>query len=43
MKKRVVLILSCLLLSVGFTVAQTTRISGTVVDSNGEPVISAPL
>lgn len=41
MKKRVVLILSCLLLSVGFTVAQTTRISGTVVDSNGEPVISA--
>lgn len=41
MKKRVVLILSCLLLSVGFIVAQTTRISGTVVDSNGEPVISA--
>ncbi|GAB6120669.1 SusC/RagA family TonB-linked outer membrane protein [Dysgonomonas termitidis] len=41
MKKRVVLVLSCLLLSIGFTVAQTTRISGTVVDSNGEPVISA--
>ncbi|EGK00190.1 MULTISPECIES: SusC/RagA family TonB-linked outer membrane protein [Dysgonomonas] len=41
MKKRVVLILSCLLLSIGFIVAQTTRISGTVVDSNGEPVISA--
>jgi len=41
MKKRVMLILSCLLLSVGFIVAQTTRINGTVVDSNGEPVISA--
>lgn len=41
MNKRVMLILSCLLLSVGFIVAQTTRISGTVVDSNAEPVISA--
>ncbi len=41
MKKRVMLILSCLLLSIGFIVAQTTRINGTVVDSNGEPVISA--
>lgn len=41
MKKRVMLILSCLFLSLGFIVAQTTKISGTVVDSNGEPVISA--
>lgn len=41
MKKRVMLILSCLFLSIGFIVAQTTRINGTVVDSNGEPVISA--
>ncbi|GAB6121261.1 SusC/RagA family TonB-linked outer membrane protein [Dysgonomonas termitidis] len=41
MKKRVMLILSCLFLSLGFIVAQTTRIAGTVVDSNGEPVISA--
>lgn len=41
MKKRVMLILSCLLLSIGFIVAQTTKVAGTVVDSNGEPVISA--
>lgn len=40
MKKRVMLILSCLLLSVGYIAAQT-RISGTVVDDAGEPVISA--
>lgn len=41
MKKRVMLILSCLLLSIAYIAAQTTRISGTVVDTNGEPVISA--
>lgn len=41
MKKKVILILSCLLLSVGFITAQTTRISGVVVDNTGEPVISA--
>lgn len=41
MKKKVLLILSCLLLSIGFVVAQTTRATGTVVDSNGEPVVSA--
>lgn len=41
MKKRVMLILSCLLLSVGLITAQTTKITGTVVDNNGEPVISA--
>ncbi|MFT4224421.1 SusC/RagA family TonB-linked outer membrane protein [Dysgonomonas sp.] len=41
MKKRMMLILSCLLLSVGYIAAQATKISGTVVDKNGEPVISA--
>jgi TonB-linked SusC/RagA family outer membrane protein len=41
MKKRVMLILSCLFLSLGFIVAQTIRIAGTVVDSNGESVVSA--
>lgn len=41
MRKRVMLILSCLLLSVGLIMAQTNRISGVVVDNNGEPVISA--
>ncbi|MFV0537333.1 MAG: SusC/RagA family TonB-linked outer membrane protein [Dysgonomonas sp.] len=41
MKKKVMLILSCLLFSVGFITAQTTRISGVVVDDAGEPVISA--
>ncbi len=41
MKKRVMLTLSCLFLSIGFIVAQTTKASGTVVDDNGEPVISA--
>jgi len=35
------LILSCLLLSVGFITAQTTPITGTVVDGNGESVIGA--
>jgi len=41
MKKRVMLILSCLLLSIGFITAQTTRVTGVVVDNTGEPVISA--
>ncbi|HMM04965.1 MAG: SusC/RagA family TonB-linked outer membrane protein [Dysgonomonas sp.] len=41
MKKRVVLILSCLLLSIGYIAAQTTKISGTVVDELGEPAIGA--
>jgi TonB-linked SusC/RagA family outer membrane protein len=35
------LILSCLFLSSGFIVAQTTKVNGTVTDSHGEPVISA--
>lgn len=41
MKKKVMLILSCLLLSIGFITAQTTRVSGIVVDDAGEPVIGA--
>lgn len=41
MKKRVVLFLSCLFLSIGFILAQTAKISGTVVDNNGESVIGA--
>ena len=41
MKKRVMLILSCLFLSIGFILAQTTRISGTVTDKNGEAIIGA--
>lgn len=41
MKKKVMLILSCLFLSIGFITAQTTRVSGVVVDDAGEPVISA--
>lgn len=41
MKKKVMLILTCILFSVGFVTAQTTRISGVVVDNAGEPVISA--
>lgn len=39
MKKRLLLILSCLLLSVGYIAAQTTKITGTVVDDLGEPAI----
>lgn len=41
MKKKLLLILSCLLLSIGYIAAQTTKITGTVIDTNGEPVISA--
>lgn len=41
MKKKVMLILSCLFLSLGFVVAQTTRVTGVVLDEAGEPVISA--
>lgn len=41
MKKKVMLILSCLFISIGFITAQTTSISGTVVDEVGEPVIGA--
>lgn len=38
MKKRVLLILSCLFLSIGFVVAQTTKASGVVFDDAGETV-----
>ena len=41
MKKRVMLILSCLFLSIGLIVAQTKSISGTVIDGAGESVIGA--
>lgn len=41
MKKKVMLILSCLLLSIGFITAQTTKISGVVIDQQGEPVVGA--
>lgn len=37
--KRWMLILSCLFISIGFTIAQTTRFSGTVVDDSGEGAI----
>lgn len=35
------LILSCLFLSIGFIAAQTTRVTGIVVDDIGEPVVGA--
>ncbi|MDR3058260.1 MAG: SusC/RagA family TonB-linked outer membrane protein, partial [Prevotella sp.] len=41
MKKRVMLILSCLFLSIGFITAQTTRVTGVVIDDIGEPVVGA--
>jgi len=42
MKKKVVLLLTCLLyLSVGLAIAQDKRVSGTVYDENGDPVIGA--
>lgn len=41
MKRRVILILSCLFLSIGFITAQTTRVTGVVIDDVGEPVIGA--
>lgn len=39
MKKRVLLILSCLFLSIGFLVAQTTKVTGVVIDDTGEPAV----
>lgn len=39
MKKRMMLILSCLLLSIGYSVAQTTRATGVVIDDLGDPAI----
>ncbi|MDL2214739.1 TonB-dependent receptor [Dysgonomonas sp. OttesenSCG-928-M03] len=39
--KKLIMILTCILASVGLSVAQTTRVSGTVVDDTGETVIGA--
>ena len=39
--KRVMLILSCLFISIGFITAQTTRVTGIVLDDIGEPVVGA--
>lgn len=39
--KRLSLLFTCFLLSVGLTIAQNTRVTGTVVDETGEPVIGA--
>lgn len=41
MNKKMLLVLSFLLFSIGYIMAQSTKIVGTVVDSNNEPVISA--
>lgn len=41
MMKRVMLILSCLFISIGFITAQTTRVTGVVLDDIGEPVVGA--
>ena len=41
--KRMTLILSCLIFSMGLTFAQTTGISGTVVDESGEPIIGSTI
>lgn len=39
MNKKMLLVLAFLLLSIGYAIAQTARISGVVVDSNNEPAI----
>jgi TonB-linked SusC/RagA family outer membrane protein len=39
--KKLIMILTCILASVGLSVAQTTRVSGTVIDDTGETVIGA--
>lgn len=39
--RRLTLIFSCLLIYIGFALAQTVRISGNVVDEFGEPIIGA--
>jgi TonB-linked SusC/RagA family outer membrane protein len=41
MKRRLVLLMTCLFCSIGLALAQNKRISGTVVDSNGQPVTGA--
>lgn len=39
MNKKMLLILAFLMLSIGYSIAQTARVSGVVVDSNNEPAI----
>ncbi|MEN9919458.1 MAG: hypothetical protein RL662_1894 [Bacteroidota bacterium] len=39
--KKLILILTCILASIGLSVAQTTRVTGTVIDDTGETVIGA--
>lgn len=39
--KKVVLLLSCLLLGIGLTIAQDKTVSGSVVDENGDPIAGA--
>ena len=41
MKERVLMLFACLFASVLMAVAQTSRITGIVVDETGEPVIGA--
>lgn len=41
MNRRFILFLACLFFSIGLALAQNKRVSGTVVDENGDPVIGA--
>ena len=41
MKERVLMLFACLFASVMMAMAQTSRVTGTVVDESGEPVIGA--
>jgi len=41
MKERVMMLFACLLASVAIAMAQTSRVTGTVTDDSGEPVIGA--
>ncbi len=43
MKERVLMLFACLCASVMMAMAQTSRVTGTVVDENGEPVIGASI
>ena len=43
MKERVLMLFACLFASVMMAMAQTSRVTGTVVDENGEPVIGASI
>jgi TonB-linked SusC/RagA family outer membrane protein len=39
--KKVILLLTCFMISMGLAIAQNKQVSGTVVDESGEPVIGA--